>query len=84
MPHRRKKPIPVHEVEVASIEEMNERRYTGHHTICETLREIYRETENEEVKLKIRLAMNMGKAMLAQLHYYKNTYEPAKGKHVLT
>ena len=57
--------------------EMLKERWAGHHTVCETLREIYkladgRETfDNNEIKLKCRLAMAMAKAMQDRLKKYK-------------
>lgn len=37
------------------------------YTICEVLRQIYRKIEDPEVRLKIRIAMAMGKSMDAKL-----------------
>lgn len=75
MPHPRKQPVPVHEME--------ETRYLGHHTICEKLREIYRATEDQEIRLNCRIGMAMAKAMLEKLHEYKNKYEPGS-RNVIT
>lgn len=50
---------------------MKRRRYKGHNTICQTLRDIYALTDNEEIKLKCRIAMAMAKAMQDKLKEYK-------------
>lgn len=86
MPYKRHKPVSEQEMEkdetqvLGTItqqepvpkEEMNKHRYDGHHSVCQTIREIYRLTDNEEIKLKCRLAMAMTKAMHEQLKRYKN------------
>jgi len=48
-------------------------------TICETLRQIYHLTDNEEIKLKCRVAMTMAKKMAFKLSAYKWDWE--KGIH---
>lgn len=58
-------------VEPVSIGMMLRKRYHGHNTICEKLREIYMLTDNEEIKLKCRIAMNMSKSMHERLKKYK-------------
>jgi hypothetical protein len=50
---------------------MLKKRYQGHHTICEVLREIYMETKNDDIKLKCRVAMTMAKSMHEKLKQYK-------------
>jgi hypothetical protein len=57
--------VPVHETE------MLRTRYLGHHTICQTLRDIYHLTDNPEIKLKLRLASAMSKHMQAKLKWYR-------------
>ena len=57
----------------APMSEMLRERYTGYHTICQTLRDIYHLTENEEIRFKCRLAMSMAKAMNDGLQRYKAT-----------
>jgi hypothetical protein len=52
-------------------EEMHLHRWDGHHTVCQTIREIYRSTNDPEIKLKCRLALAMTKAMHEQLKKYK-------------
>lgn len=64
MPYKRRKPVDE--------KEMLKTRWEGHHTICETLREIYALSDNEDVKLKSRLAMAMAKAMHEQLKRYRS------------
>jgi hypothetical protein len=63
MSYKRREPV--------SEKTMLNTRYKNHHTICETLREIYISTEDEEIKYKCRLAMAMAKAMQNQLQKYK-------------
>lgn len=86
MPYKRHKPISEEEMEQgkfdfedfigpqppAPLEDMNKHRWDGHHTVCQTLREIYRMTNDPEIKLKCRLAMAMTKAMHEKLKEYKN------------
>jgi len=63
MPYKHREPV--------DIKEMEFNRYDGHHTICQTLRDIYHLTDNEEIKLKCRLGMAMSKAMHKKLKEYK-------------
>lgn len=95
MPHPRKYPVTEAEMEFppAGYHDMEETRYTGHHTICQTLREIYQITKDpdmldeekfETIRLKSRLAMSMGKSMLSALHDYKNKYGDSTSKHAIT
>lgn len=77
MPYKRRIPVPEEEMEypLATEHQMDESRYEGHHTICQTLRDIYHMTEKEEIKLKCRLAMAMSKAMNEKLKWYRAKYE---------
>ena len=50
---------------------MRRRRYAGHHSICQTLRDIYALTDNEEIKMKCRVGVAMAKAMQEKLKWYK-------------
>jgi hypothetical protein len=95
MPHPKKYPVTEAEMEYtsASLKEIEETRYFGHHTICQTMRDIYQmakdpdliiEEKLEGIMLKSRLAMSMAKAMTDKLHEYKNKYEPDGSKHVIT
>jgi hypothetical protein len=63
-------PYPRHEP--VSEKEMERTRYEGHHTICQTLRDIYHLTDNKEIKDKYRLAVAMAKAMHEKLKEYAN------------
>jgi len=56
--------------EPASLWEMDRSRWEGHHSICQTIRDIYHLTDNEELKLKCRVAMAMTKAMNKKLQEY--------------
>jgi len=55
--------VPYKRIPPADVSWMRKNRYLGHFTICEKLREIYRMTDNEEIKLKCREAMAMAKRM---------------------
>jgi len=57
--------------EPISEEKMLKQRYFGHHTICQMLRDIYILTDNEDIKLKCRIAMAMAKSMHNKLKQYK-------------
>ena len=63
MPYKKREPV--------SEKVMRNTRYEGHHTICETLREIWQASDDEEIKLKCRLATAMAKAMQNRLKRYK-------------
>ncbi len=58
--------MPYKRCEPAVVADMRKKRYLGHFTICEKTREIWRIGEalgNEELMLKAREAMAMGKRM---------------------
>ena len=67
MPYKRREPV------AESV--MENTRYEGHHTICQTLRDMYHMTDNADIKLKCRLAMAMAKAMQDKLKWYKSREE---------
>lgn len=67
MPYPHRDPVPV--------SEMDRGRYEGHHSICQTLRDMYHMTEDEAIRLKLRLAMAMAKAMNQKLQDYKHQEE---------
>jgi len=50
---------------------MDRKRFEGHHSVCQTLRDIYHLTDDPEIKLKCRLAVAMTKAMHERLKWYK-------------
>jgi len=58
-------------VEPVSVGVMQKKRYHGHNTVCEKLREIYMLTDNEDIKMKCRIAMTMTKKMHQRLKKYK-------------
>lgn len=64
MPYPRREPVPE--------SEMDRTRYEGHHSVCQALRDIYHMTDNPDIRLKLRLAMAMTKAMNDKLQYYKH------------
>lgn len=67
MSYKRRKPVPE--------KEMDKSRYEGHHTVCQTLRDIYHLTDDEEIKYKCRLGMSMTKAMHKKLKKYKKMFD---------
>jgi len=67
MPYKRHHPI--------NEDQMNKSKFEGHHTICQTLRDIYHMTNNPEIKLKCRVGMSMSKAMHKKLKKYKQQEE---------
>lgn len=71
MPYKRREPCPV--------EWMNKTRWEGHHSICQTLRDMYHMTDSDEIRIKLRLAMSMAKAMHERLKKYKLREEAANG-----
>jgi len=58
-------------VEPVSVKKMLNKRYHGHFTICQKLRDIFIKAEDEEIKLMCREAMAMAKAMHDKLKYYR-------------
>jgi hypothetical protein len=72
MPYSRHKPVSEEEMlQPASEEEMQFARYAGHHTICQTLREIWAASSDDDIKMKCRLAIAMAKAMNTKLKAYR-------------
>lgn len=67
MPYRHHDPV--------DISEMDRTRYDGHHSICQKLRDIFHMTENEEIKLELRVCMSMAKSMNQKLQNYKHVEE---------
>jgi len=59
------------EREPIDVREMDMKRWEGHRSICQTIRDIYHLTNNEELKLKCRVAMAMTKAMHEKLKEYR-------------
>ena len=66
--------MPYPRVEMVSEEQMLRDRHPNHHSICETIREIYEMTEIPEVKLRCRIAMSMAKKMHFKLKEYRDMY----------
>jgi hypothetical protein len=66
-PYKRRDPV--------SESEMDRTRWEGHHTICQTIRDMYHMTDDPYIRLKLRLAMAMAKAMNDKLQYYKHKEE---------
>ena len=67
--------MPYPRVEMVSEEQMLRDRHPQHHSICETIREIYEMTEEmPEVRLKCRTAMAMAKKMHFKLKEYRDMY----------
>jgi Mn-dependent DtxR family transcriptional regulator len=65
-------------VEPVAKKRMLRKRYRGHNTICQVLRDIYGLSEDEGVRLKCRLAMAMAKKMQDRLKYYKKLHQTLK------
>ena len=57
--------------EPAPLHEMDKTRWEGHHSICQTIRDIYHMTDKEDLKMACRVAMAMTKAMHEKLKWYK-------------
>jgi len=73
MPYKRRNPVPESEMETTD--------HLGHHSICQTLRDMYHETDDPNIRLKCRLCVAFAKAMNDRLQYYKHLEEgipPAK------
>lgn len=64
--------MPYKRVDPVDVGYMLKKRYHGHFTICQKLRDIYLATDNEEIKLNCRIAMAMAKKMHEKLKWYKN------------
>ncbi len=67
MPYKRRAPVSESEMDIT--------RWEGHHSVCQTIRDIYHLTDNSEAKMKCRLAMAMTKAMHERLKAYKAIHE---------
>lgn len=63
--------MPYPRVDPVSEKIMLDQTYHGHFSLCQKLRDIYVRTENEEVKLDLRIAMAMAKKMNDKLQDYK-------------
>lgn len=96
MPYKRHKPVPEREMMQApqedeymerldpvSLGEMGRHRYDGHHSVCQVIREIYRMTGDEEIRMKCRIAMAMTKSMHKRLKQYKQAEEAKKDGNVI-
>jgi len=55
--------------------EMFRDEHPGHHTICQTLRDTYRMTDDEAVKDNLRLIFAFGKRMHNKLKEYRKRYD---------
>lgn len=58
-------------VEPVPVAKMLKKRYHGHNTICQKLRDIFVATKDEQIKLMCREAMAMAKSMHEKLKQYK-------------
>ena len=63
MPLRKHEPVPVEVMDQES----------AICTICETLRQIYHKTHNDEIKTLCRVATSMAKSMSKRLRHYKDS-----------
>jgi hypothetical protein len=69
------RPVEVDDNGLTSKREMDRKRWEGHHTVCQTLRDIYHSTSDHDIRIKCRLAMAMAKAMNEKLKWYKHREE---------
>mgnify|MGYP001593537328 FL=1 len=77
MPYPKREPVPEAEMfEPAAKADMNRKRWAGHHTLCQTLRDIYALTNDQDIRYKCRMAMAYSKSMHERLKYYRDKYEP--------
>ncbi len=60
--------------EPAPESDMDIKRWEGHHSICQTIRDMYHLTDDSDIRMKCRIAMAMTKAMNNRLQYYKHVY----------
>lgn len=77
MPYKRVNPVSLEEMEQipAPMSEMDRNRYKDHFTICQTLRDMYHETTDENIRYKCRLCVAMAKKMNQKLQDYKHVEE---------
>ena len=61
--------------EPASERTMMRDAHPGHHTVCQTLRDIYAKTEDEETKVQLRLVWAFAKKMHERLKVYRKRYD---------
>jgi hypothetical protein len=66
VPYKHREPVPERV--------MDRKIYEGENTLCQTIRDMYHMTSNQDIRLKCRLAMAMGKAMCEKLSKYKEKY----------
>ncbi len=83
MPYPRHDPVSEEEMlSPATEEEMAFARYAGHHSICQTLRDIWAMSDNDEAKLKCRMAVAMAKAMVNKLKAYRSIVTPEQAQQI--
>ena len=66
---------PLSEKEPIEEREMNITRWEGHHTICQTLRDMYHMTTDQKIKVECRKGMAMAKAIHERLKKHKQEEE---------
>ena len=67
MPYPRTKPV--------TEKEMFKEEHPGHHTICQTIRDTYRLTEDAKIKENLLLIYAFGKRMHKKLQGYRFEYD---------
>lgn len=80
MPYKRVDPVGIDEIlevadtlpDVIDIKDIQKKRYEGHFTICQMLRDIFQMTDNEDIRYKCRVAMAMSKKMHEKLKWYRD------------
>ena len=61
--------------EPATEREMMRDEHPGHHTVCQTLRDVYHKTEDEETRVQLRLIWAFAKKMHNRLKVYRKRYD---------
>lgn len=57
------------------VKEMEKLKFSGNFTICQTLRDTYAITQQEDIRLRLRIIMAMAKSMDNKLREYKNIFK---------
>jgi hypothetical protein len=61
--------------EPVPIRQMERHFYDGFNTICQVLRDIYHMTDDENIRLELRVAMAMAKKMENHIREYKDAVQ---------
>jgi hypothetical protein len=55
----------------------------GYNNVCSTVRDIYLITDDEEIKIRCRVAIRMQKSMDAKLRWYKSLFDNLREKGII-